>query len=86
MRIDTPEVIAGFDELRADLEVAIENGVVPDDRRRSSDGGDGRRRLRGRQPHDGARRLSVDDAAKFATALFLGGVHALPRKARGKQG
>ena len=30
VRIDTPEVLAGFDELRVDLEVAIRNGVMPD--------------------------------------------------------
>jgi AcrR family transcriptional regulator len=29
VRIDTPEVIAGFDELRADIEIAIDNGVLP---------------------------------------------------------
>jgi AcrR family transcriptional regulator len=29
VRFDTPEVIAGFDELRADIELAIERGVLP---------------------------------------------------------
>jgi hypothetical protein len=26
--------------------------------------------------------VGVDDAAQFATALFLGGVHALPKRRR----
>ena len=80
MRIDTPEVIAGFDELRADLELAIKNGVVP-----ATDADllmaamvgvafEVANHLISR--HD----LSADEAAKFATALFLGGVQALPKK------
>ncbi|MEQ1864388.1 MAG: TetR/AcrR family transcriptional regulator [Micropepsaceae bacterium] len=80
VRIDTPEVIAGFDELRADLELAIKNGVVP-----ATDADllmaamvgvafEVANHLISR--HD----LSADEAAKFATALFLGGVQALPKK------
>lgn len=80
VRIDTPEVIAGFDELRVDLEVAIQNGVMPD-----TDADLLMAAMVGvafevanhliKRPD-----LGVDDAAKFATALFLGGVQALPRR------
>jgi len=85
VRIDTPEVIAGFDELRADLEVAIERGVVPD-----TDADLLMAAMVGVAfevaNHMIARDLSVDDAATFATALFLGGVQALPRrKTRGQR-
>ena len=81
VRIDTPEVIAGFDELRADLELAIANGVVPAtdaDLLMASMVGvafEVANHLVSR--HD----LSAEDAAKFATALFMGGVQALPKKA-----
>lgn len=80
IRIDTPEIIAGFDELRADLEVAIRNGVMPDvdaDLLMAAMVGvafEVADHMIKRQD------LSVDDAAKFATALFLGGVQALPRR------
>ena len=85
VRIDTPEVIAGFDELRADLEVAIENGVVP-----ATDPDLLMAAMVGvafEVAHQMLTRpdVSVDDAAKFATALFLGGVHALPKKSVGKK-
>lgn len=80
IRIDTPEVIAGFDELRADLEIAIRNGVMPD-----TDAHllmacmvgvafEVANHLIKRND------LTVDEAAKFATALFLGGVQALPKR------
>ncbi len=79
VRIDTPEVIAGFDELRADLEVAIENGVVPD-----TDPNLLMASIVGvafEVAHEMLMRdIAVEDAAKFATALFLGGVQALPRR------
>ena len=83
VRIDTPEVVAGFDELRADLERAIESGVVPDadpDLLMATIVGvafEVANHLVTRED------LSVDDAAKFATALFLGGVQALPKRRRG---
>lgn len=83
VRIDTPEVVAGFDELRADLERAIESGVVPDadpDLLMASIVGvafEIANHLVARED------LTVDDAAKFATALFLGGVQALPKRRRG---
>jgi AcrR family transcriptional regulator len=79
VRIDTPEVIAGFDELRADLEVAIEHGVVPD-----TDPNLLMASIVGvafEVAHEMLTRdLAVEDAAKFATALFLGGVQALPKR------
>ena len=84
IRIDTPEIIAGFDELRADLEVAIRNGVMPDvdaDLLMAAMVGvafEVADHMIKRQD------LSVDDAAKFATALFLGGVQALPRRPSGR--
>ena len=80
VRIDTPEVIAGFDELHADLEIAIKNGVVP-----ATDADLLMAAMVG-VAFEIANHLvwrsdlSVDDAAKFATALFLGGVQALPKK------
>jgi hypothetical protein len=83
IRIDTPEVIAGFDELRADLEVAIRNGVMPDvdaDLLMAAMVGvafEVANHLIKRED------LTVEDAAKFATALFLGGVQALPKRASG---
>jgi len=81
VRIDTPEVIAGFDELRADLELAIANGVVP-----ATDADLLMAAMVGVAfevaNHLVLRRdLSAEDAAKFATALFMGGVQALPKKA-----
>lgn len=84
IRIDTPEIIAGFDELRADLEVAIRNGVMPDvdaDLLMAAMVGVAFEVADHMiKRHD----LSVDDAAKFATALFLGGVQALPRRTGGR--
>lgn len=80
VRMDTPEVIAGFDELRVDLEIAIKNGVMPDtdaDLLMAAMVGvafEIADQLIKRTD------LSVDDAAKFATALFLGGVQALPKR------
>ncbi len=81
VRIDTPEVIAGFDELRADLEIAIANGVVP-----AADADLLMASMVG-VAFEVANHLvlrsdlSAEDAAKFATALFMGGVQALPKKA-----
>jgi AcrR family transcriptional regulator len=80
VRIDTPEVIAGFDELRADIEIAIENGVLPaadPDLLMASMVGVAFEVAHQMLVRDD---ISADDAAKFATALFLGGVQALPKK------
>jgi AcrR family transcriptional regulator len=82
VRIDTPEVIAGFDELRTDLERAIASGVMPDtdpDLLMASIVGVAFEIANHLVARDD---LSVDEAAKFATALFLGGVQALPKRKR----
>jgi AcrR family transcriptional regulator len=82
VRIDTPEIIAGFDELRIDIENAIEHGVLP-----AADPDLLMAAMVGvafEVAHQMLTRedVNADDAAKFATALFLGGVQALPRKAK----
>jgi len=85
VRIDTPEVIAGFDELRADIEIAIENGVLPSadpDLLMASMVGVAFEIAHQMLIRDD---ISADDAAKFATALFLGGVQALPKKPKAKK-
>jgi AcrR family transcriptional regulator len=85
VRIDTPEVIAGFDELRADIEIAIENGVLPSadpDLLMASMVGVAFEIAHQMLTRDD---ISADDAAKFATALFLGGVQALPKKQKAKK-
>ena len=67
--------------MRADLEIAIENGVVP-----ATDADLLMAAMVG-VAFEVANQLilrddlSADEAAKFATALFLGGVQALPKKA-----
>lgn len=80
VRIDTPEVIAGFDELRVDLEDAIKNGLMP-----NTDADLLMAAMVGVAfeiaNHMISRSdVSVDEAAQFATTLFLGGVHALPKR------
>ncbi|MDZ4869459.1 MAG: TetR/AcrR family transcriptional regulator [Alphaproteobacteria bacterium] len=85
VRIDTPEVIAGFDELRADLEVAMRGGLVPDtdaDLLMATIVGVAFEVANHMISRDD---LSVDDAAKFATALFLGGVPGLPKRKHAKR-
>ncbi len=78
MRVDTPEVIAGFEELRADIETAIAAGLFPPvdpDFLMAAIVGvafEVAERMLWRQPHDPAA------AADFAANLFLGGVRALP--------
>jgi AcrR family transcriptional regulator len=78
MRMDTPEVIAGFEELREDLESAIARGLFPPldaDFLMASIVGvafEITERMVRRETPDAAA------AAEFATALFLGGIRALP--------
>lgn len=78
VRMDTPEVVAGFDELRADIDRAIAQGVLPNVDPEyltasfvgiAFEVGD---RMLAREPAD------PEGAADFATRLFLGGVKALP--------
>lgn len=81
VRMDTPEVVAGFDELRADIDRAIAQGVLPNVDPEyltasfvgiAFEVGD---RMLARTPPD------PEGAADFATRLFLGGVKALPKEA-----
>ncbi|HEY5047828.1 MAG TPA: TetR/AcrR family transcriptional regulator [Rhizomicrobium sp.] len=78
VRMDTAEIIAGFEELRQDLEVAISKGLFPPvdaDYLMAAFVGvafEVAERMLRRDNPDPAQ------AAAFATALFLGGVHALP--------
>jgi AcrR family transcriptional regulator len=84
MRMDTPEVVAGFDELREDIEKAIARGLFPPvdaDYLMASIVG-----VAFEISERMARREDADPkaAADFATALFLGGIRSLPHKADGK--
>ncbi|HTT98029.1 MAG TPA: TetR/AcrR family transcriptional regulator [Rhizomicrobium sp.] len=78
MRVDTPEVIAGFDELREDIETAIAKGVFPPidaDYLMAAIVG-----VAFEIMEHILRRENRDPkaAAEFATALLLGGIRALP--------
>jgi len=87
VRMDTPEMIAGFDELREDLEAAIGKGLFP-----PVDADYLMVAFVGVAFEIAERMLRRDNAdpasaAEFATALFLGGVHKLPhRRANGANG
>jgi AcrR family transcriptional regulator len=78
MRVDTPEVIAGFEELREDIESGIARGVFPPidaDYLMAAIVGvafEIMERLLSRESRD------PKAAADFATALLLGGIRALP--------
>jgi AcrR family transcriptional regulator len=80
VRMDTPEVIAGFEELREDLETAIAKGVFPSvdaDYLMAAIVGvafEVADRMVCREAPDPA------GAAVFATALFMGGVRTLPHR------
>ena len=81
VRMDTPEVIAGFEELRVDIEKAIKNGLFPPidaDFLMAAIVGvafEVAERMADREPRD------ATAAAAFATALFVGGIKALPHTA-----
>jgi len=83
VRMDTPEVIAGFEELREDLETAIARGVFPPvdaDYLMAAIVGvafEMTERMLRRDVRDPAA------AADFATALFMGGVRTLPHRSNG---
>jgi hypothetical protein len=76
--MDSPEVLAGFAELREDLESAQAKGLFP-----AVDSGHLSAALTGvafelaEQVKAGA---EVEKATAFATALFLGGLSALPKR------
>jgi AcrR family transcriptional regulator len=79
VRMDTPEIIAGFDELREDLDAAIAKGLFPPvdaDYLMAAIVG-----VAFELAERMLRRADVDpiSTAEFATALFLGGVRALPQ-------
>ncbi len=78
VRMDTPEVVARFEELREDIEKAIADGLFPitdADYLMAAIVGVafevGERMSRREHPDPAA-------AAQFATALFMGGLKALP--------
>lgn len=80
VRMDTPEIIAGFKELREDIERAIANGVFPpvdSDFFMAAMVGvafEVAERMMHQSPPD------PEAAAQFATALFLGGIRAIPHR------
>jgi AcrR family transcriptional regulator len=78
VRMDTPEIIAGFQELREDLETAIGKGLFP-----PVDADYLMAAIVGVAFEVAERMLRRDDvdtgaAADFATALFMGGIRDLP--------
>jgi AcrR family transcriptional regulator len=78
VRLDTPEVIAGFEELREDIEKAIQEGLFP-----PVDADFLMAAIVGVAFEVGERMILREKrdpvaAANFATALFLGGVRSLP--------
>lgn len=80
VRMDTPEMIAGFEELREDLETAIAKGLLP-----PVDTDYLMAAFVGVALEIAERMLLRYDAdpvvaAAFATALFLGGVRNLPHR------
>jgi AcrR family transcriptional regulator len=79
LRLDTPEVVAGFEELRADLQLAIGRGLFPQvdpDFLSAAIVGVAFEICE----HMLKREIPAAAAAEFATALFLGGIKALPRR------
>ena len=86
VRLDTPEVIAGFGELREDIERAIAKGMLPavdPDFLMAAIVGvafELAERMLMREPHD------AEAAAAFAAALFLGGLRALPERPNSEGG
>jgi len=86
VRMDTPEIIAGFEELREDLETAMGKGLFP-----PLDADFLMAAIVGVAFELAERMLRRDDAdpasaAAFATALFLGGVQTLPTRQESAHG
>lgn len=80
VRMDTPEIIAGFEELREDIETAISKGLFP-----PVDSDFLMAAIVGVAFEIAERMLTREDidppaAADFATALFMGGVRTLPHR------
>lgn len=79
VRVDTPEILAGFAELREDLEAAIARGLFPPadpEFLTTAMVGVGFEMAEAMQRRPSA---DPDEAARFATALFMGGIAALPK-------
>ncbi len=79
VRMDTQEIIAGFEELREDIETAIAKGLFP-----AVDADYLMAAIVGVAFEIAERMLRRDnldpaEAAAFATTLFMGGVRALPQ-------
>lgn len=80
VRMDTPEIVAGFDELEHDIRAAIAQGLLPDVDPSYLTGAmigvafEVCDRMLQRDPID------VDHAAKFASDLFLGGLRGMSGK------
>jgi AcrR family transcriptional regulator len=76
-RMDSPEVLAGFTELREDMEAAVARGLLP-----ATDAGALAAAMAG-VGFELAERVKagadVEAMTAFATALFMGGIGALPR-------
>jgi len=80
VRMDTPEIVAGFEELREDIERAMQRGLFP-----AADAnllmaamvGVAREVAQEMVKHDPP---DATGAAEFATALFLNGIRGLPAR------
>jgi AcrR family transcriptional regulator len=80
VRVDTPEVLAGFDELRADLEAAIGRGLFPAldaECLTASIVGIAFEMAAVLQRRNA---FGSEDATRFASALVMGGLAALPKR------
>ena len=75
-RMDSPEVLAGFAELKEDITAAMARGLIP-----AADAASLAAAVAGVAFELGGRvktGADVDEMTRFATQLFLGGVPALP--------
>jgi AcrR family transcriptional regulator len=76
-RLDSPEVLAGFEELRQDIQAAMARGLLP-----FADAGLLTAALSGlafELAEEVKRGAEVEKVTSFATALVLGGLGALPK-------
>jgi AcrR family transcriptional regulator len=76
-RMDSPEVMAGFAELKEDIAAAMARGLIPE-----TDAGNLAAAVAGVAFELGGRikaGADVEEITRFATALFLGGVPALAK-------
>lgn len=83
VRVDTPEILAGLTELRADLERAIARGIFPPvdpELLAASMIGTAFEIAEILQRREAA---GAEEAARFATTLFLSGLSAFPKPVAG---